>query len=180
VQKTFILRPKIPFEEHDYTSPYPVHKLDQAEVAKVAEEIGVNRNRLQVEHIGEGDSAAISSLFELDLETGQLSSLKLCGGLGGIFITKDENIYLSNSVIAAYYGDTGIKETDTLGIFGKRPYFRLDFKKSTLTRIPDDFRPDSNEIIQPQVVNGAKDLTTLAQVGIVKLISFKGCYYLQH
>jgi len=181
VQKRFSLSPKEPLDEHDYRGPYPVHKLREDDLARVAEEVGLPPKQLDVQyhHKGEAPDAVVSVLFELDLQTHRLKSLRVCGGMGGIFMMKDGTIYMSNEIQTAFYRNlVGLEEA--LGVFGKRPYYRFDPKKKRLIKMADDFQPLSNEVMQPAIARHSEAFTTIAEAGVVKLISFKGSFYIQH
>ena len=74
-----------------------MNNVSQPKVFEFAKEIGMSISQLQVKYVGPRISATISVLYELDLETGKAKSLKLFGGLGGLFMTKDGAIYFSDS-----------------------------------------------------------------------------------
>jgi hypothetical protein len=161
-------------------------KIDKDGLMKAAKEIGVAPNKLQVNYVGNIESAEVSALFEFDLETRQLKSLRLCGGLGGIFSLKDGTIYLSNSATPALYADSRITPEEQLDMVGKRPYYLFNPKKRTLVKMADEFIPNASEIVQPffampHFSEGMKTgIKTIAEVGIVKLFYLNGTFYLQH
>ena len=180
VQRKFVLHPKAPLDKNDApTYPvFPLDKLDKADIAKVANEIGIKPDKIRAQYTGREDSAVISALFEFDMETEKLRSLKVLGGLGGIFRMKDGRILLSDSFMAAYYKGQ-IPREKLLGIFGHKPYYLFDPGKKKLVRMPDDFVPDSDAVVQPLITQGSDAFTTIAQAGIAKLISFRGSFYIQ-
>jgi len=176
VQKEFYIPPNDGKTEADFE---PGYELDKHEIAKVAKEVGVSPNQLPVEYVGPRTSAVVSVLYKLDLETDQLQSLKVFGGLGGIFMMKDGTIYSSNSNVRASYAGQAKRE-DPLGLFGKRPYYRFDLKKKALAKMPDEFVPDAHEIVQPISIEPREEFTAIAETGLIKLISFKMTFYLWH
>jgi hypothetical protein len=181
IHKWFGLTSKTPFDEKG-TSTYPffpLDKLDKADVARVANEIGIKPDKIRAQYTSREDSAVISALFEFDMETEEFRSLKVLGGLGGLFKMNDGRILISDSFMAAYYKGQ-IPSEKRLGIFGQRPYYLFDPGKKKLVRMPDDFVPDSDEVIQPLITQGSGAFTTIAEAGIAKLISFKGSFYIQH
>ncbi len=181
VQKSFSVETKEPLDyfEGMRSSASLIRKLDKADLDRVAKEIGVAANQVQIQVVSEKPVATVSVLFELDLRTGESKSLKLFGGFGGIFRLKDGAIYLSNNYTTAFYrGLIDMKET--LGIFGYRPYQLLDLKRKRLVNMPDDFQPDSSEVIQPRIGRQSEEFTIIAETGVVRLVCFKDRFFLQH
>lgn len=180
VQKSFSIETKEPLDyfEGMRSSASLMDKLDKADLDKVANEIGVAANRIQVQAT-EKPVATVSVLFELDLRTRESKSLRLFGGFGGIFMLKDGVIYLSNNYTTASYRGL-IDLNEPLGIFGQRPYQLVDLRNRVLIDMPSDFQPDSSAVVQPKLGRQSEKFTIVAETGVVKLLCFKDGFFLQH
>jgi hypothetical protein len=177
VEKTFYLYPDDPpgeyFGDHG--------KIDRGKLTAAANAIDVAPESIPVDYDG-GDRdekiAKVSALFELDLETRQLKSLKLFGANGGLFLMEDGTLYSSRNTVVAY----GHRADSKVALLSMGPYYRLDFKRPNSIKMPKDFTFDENALAQPLYAdsNGLKEIKTIIEVGNVKLISFNSAFYLQH
>lgn len=142
--------------------------LDPNFLAKAASEIQLDEKEIlsRVYPLGGKPVAVVNALFELDLETGTQTSLRLFGGQGGIFRTQDKTIYLSNNHTTNTYKGFGSYK-DGGALFGTSPYMIYDpiSKKLIVTRLPDGFPVGFGKVFRPLVLFASND-AQLASGGI--------------
>lgn len=115
----------------------------------------------------------ISLLFEVTVDQNgflDLVSLDLIGGEGGVFRMNDGTIYVSHNPI--------VNRNGTGGLLGAGPYSRYDVGKKILIRMPDNFVPDLDDVVQPNIALSTLRPKPIAELGPIKLVSEDNRFYI--
>ncbi|GEM_PF-2700000 len=151
-------------------SPSQEYKISDKLVKDVAGGVGVTEQEVRdhIDYIGGKPSAVISALFVVDLKTGKETSLGLFGGIGGLFILKNGDIYVSSNLQMVWYSGDSPEQGHV--VFGTAPYYKFNPVTKLLSRMPDEFEPDFSEIDHPFTAYPQGKDAVIAELGGAKIV----------